>query len=293
MKIFLALLLFIFALGTVRADPMPKPQVILDNHSPSPALLELLDECGIQHNGALLDIIEKTQSFWRQEGKERWEMLPLIGLHERRIYALLDRLHVLEEIPSPMQHFDYAIVHGALLPRVRMRIAFLIKEWKRGVRFDKIVFFTGERPLLSSAENEAALLDYDNRFLPISGNWSFNGALPTNEIQMMRFVFEQACLPEDMKKVPVEWVISPMIIKDGKVTRPNTQNNITEWLSRRPKPGSCLAISNQPYVGYQDAVLRKHLPTSYSLTTVGPQADGSTKLEVHLDNLARWLDQLK
>ena len=56
-----------------------------------------------------------------------------------------------------------------------------------------------------------------------------------------------------------------------------------------------LAISNNPYILYQDAVFRNALvcknyyknPTY--LETIGPSSSPEKKLSVHMDNIARWL----
>ncbi len=245
---------------------------LLEKGLPSPALLELLEICGIEHDGSLGDVVQRTQKTWYQGGKERWELEKLKGLKEEEVFPLLDRLHVLETVRAPLETYDYALIHGALLSRVQKRIAFLASEWERGVRFHKIVLLTGDRPLLPQ------------EIAQLKG--------PTNEAEMVRFVYEHADLPEEMRKLPVEWVSAPKLEKNGNLVRPGTKETIFEWLKKNPSPGKCLAISNQPYVGYQDAVARAYLPKGFSLLTIGPEADKATTLEIHLDNLARWLHAL-
>lgn len=242
---------------------------LLEKDLPSPALLELLEVCGIEHDGSLEDVMKRTQKAWYQGGKERWELEKLKGLKEEEVFPLLDRLHVLETIHAPLETYDYVLVHGSLLNRVEKRILFLASEWKRGVRFNKIVFLTGDRPLLPE------------EMVRLKGE--------TNEVEMIQFVYKHAALPEEMRKLPVEWISAPKVEKNGKLVRPGTKETILEWIKRNPAPGKCLAISNQPYVGYQDAIARTYLPAEFSLLTIGNEADQSTTVEIHLDNLARWL----
>jgi hypothetical protein len=78
--------------------------------------------------------------------------------------------------------------------------------------------------------------------------------------------------------------------QNGTLRRPNTQDTIDEWLrSYNPQPGSILALSNQPYIGYQDAVLRKALPKTFDVETVGNACSNNTKSTVIIDSLARWI----
>ena len=71
--------------------------------------------------------------------------------------------------------------------------------------------------------------------------------------------------------------------------RPNTTDTIVDWISRSPKPGSCLVISNQPYVLYQGAVVRVVCP-QFQVDTVGKAArpEGLKSVDV-LDSIAKWL----
>lgn len=281
-----------FFLTLLVAFKIAVPSLVTIEETPAPALIELLQVCGITHDGTLADIIEKTGNAWKQQGKERWEMEPNPKLQKRKILELLDELHVIEELPSPIQKFDYAFVQGALLSRVRMRIAFLIKQWERGTRFDKIVLLGGARPINPQLESEAEFLNRENRFLPISANWEFSGEFPKTEAEMMKFVYEQADLPLEMRKIPVEYVNAPMVHQDDKILRPSSKDTFLEWLTTNPKPGSSIFISNQPYIGYHNEMIMHILPSKFSIITIGPKADESTPIEVHLDNLARWLEEL-
>jgi hypothetical protein len=76
--------------------------------------------------------------------------------------------------------------------------------------------------------------------------------------------------------------------------RATTGDTIIDWLATSPAHGDCLFISNQPYVGYQDSVMRTYIPHSFgSLETCGPQASNTTRNSDILDDLARFLYQEK
>ena len=72
----------------------------------------------------------------------------------------------------------------------------------------------------------------------------------------------------------------------------STADTFIDWLKQNPESGSCLVISNNPYIGYQDLVARTFLPSDFKIETVGSQGSGE-KVSVYLDNLARWLYQEK
>lgn len=96
---------------------------------------------------------------------------------------------------------------------------------------------------------------------------------------MIRVVFVQVSLPKDMKYVPVHFVDTPGTYDaQGVWRRPNTDDSVKYWLISHPQPGHILAVSNQPHVIYQDAVLKTLLPFSFTVESVGPAARSSYHL---------------
>ena len=79
---------------------------------------------------------------------------------------------------------------------------------------------------------------------------------------------------------------------NGILKRPTTPDTVLDWLKIKPHPGLCLAISNQPYVLYQDSVLKTVLPPSFTVETIGEKMDETSyNVSLLLDNLARFLYQ--
>lgn len=75
------------------------------------------------------------------------------------------------------------------------------------------------------------------------------------------------------------------------LVRPTTGDTVDSWLQSNLISGSCLVISNNPYVGYQDSVVRTLLPNDFKIETVGNKCSLSVVIAVYLDNLVRWLYQ--
>jgi hypothetical protein len=92
-----------------------------------------------------------------------------------------------------------------------------------------------------------------------------------------------------MESIPVVFTNAPA--QPG-AKRATTRDTIREWLSEKPIPGKCLAISNQPYVEYQQAVTVRLLPEDFSLEAVGPPIDGTPSVAILLDTLGRLLHEI-
>lgn len=242
-----------------------RPRLFEEENQFAEPLLAILELCQIDHEHSLDSIVEATQSAWFQKGKERWEFEDRYEDQKDRIFGLLKELQVLDEVLPDEESYDYVFVHGGLYTRARARFAYLSRLIKSGMQFKSIIVLSGERdldPLLEKSILQDA----------------------ATEIEMMKIVAGETDLPEDL---PVEFVSA---CKKGK-WRPTRGDTIIQWLKSEPKPGKCLAISNQPFVGYESAVLRTYLPEGFSLCTIGEEANRETPLSVHLDNLARWLYQ--
>ncbi|MBY0353908.1 hypothetical protein K2W90_06105 [Candidatus Babeliales bacterium] len=259
-------------------------------------LLDLLEFMNVKHDGSLVDVVAKTQAQWlRQVGKERWEMSELLVARQNEFLSILERLGFIAEQQPTKKSYDYALLLGATLSRVRLRLGHLVKLWNQGIRFDKLVFLSGQRALEKDFEGEDALLSLTNIDLPIRKDWQFFGSLPKTEMEMMRFVYDQAEIPELMRAVSVTFVDSPMRQRvDGTWVRPTTLDTINDWLVMSPQHGSCLVLSNQPYVLYQHSVVQTALPQEFYVETVGRAVDEEDNNNaVYLDTVARWLYQEK
>lgn len=267
---------------------------LLDSdNKPTKELLDLLSFMKIPHDGTLDSIVAATQKAWlRQAGKERWQVEEKYTNLTKELTPFFEKVSVLQEIRPRHQHYDYAVILGATLSGVRMRLAYLADLWRAGLRVNSIIFLVGQRPLDPEQESPKLLLDTQNGLLPFKKDWKMTTVLPTMETDMAKFVYEQADLPNDLRKIPVEFIDTPsQKTAQGTMRRPNTPDTIKTWIKTNPKSGSCLCISTQPHIGYQDAVIRTYLPKTFLCEVVGPAAKSDTKNVEILDALARWLYQ--
>lgn len=270
--------------------PFSHTVLITADKKPTPALLALLSLCDIHHDGSLTTIIEATQKeqpvgFLRPKDKERWQITSYVTAKADAIRHQCDLLAMLQEI-KPLHHqYDYIVVFGGSIHGIRMRLAFLKKLWEEGVRSQKIIILTGQRFLDPAIESEAILTDKNNGLLPITSTWSMKD-YPKTETDMIRMVLEQSIVPQDWHSIPIIYIDTPAPLGS---MRPNTGDTIQYWLTTQPIPGSLLAISEQPLIGYQDAVLRRFLPKSFIIETVGSAIVPDTKPELLIGTVGWWL----
>jgi len=231
----------------------------------SEPLQKLLEYFGISKDVPFSQVLFETQKLWLQKGKERWEFDARYESLKPQLWPLFEEMGLLKQIKPKKSRYDYALVHGALLSRVKERVDYLTSLYQEGIRFDSIVFLTGARPLEESEKKQLEGL--------------------RTEREMAEWVYERSHLP---KEIPVLFIDAPMkSSKEGVLVRPQTADTVFYWLKTGPQPGSCLAISNQPYVAYQDAVIHHYLPDVFELETAGPAASGSPSVAILLDTIAK------
>lgn len=192
--------------------------------------------------------------------------------------------------------YDGAIIHGASLTRVRLRLHYLIEQWQQGVRFSTLYFLGGERPLDPEIESWTVFMDKSSSPLKIKEGWLEPLHMPKTECEMMQIVWQQAEIPEDMRQNVKVYFVNASMKQDpnsGKWMRPTTDDTVQSWLAMNPSPGRYLAITNAPYVNRQDMVMRSIASKNYGFDTVGYGADEKEKMAIFLDELARLIFQTK
>ncbi len=240
----------------------------------TPTLLELLKEMKISHDGTLSSIVDATQAVgWQRPLQvERWQVSDLSVEQRGMVLSYAVKLGLLETRYPQSKHFNYAVLMGGATFRMEKRIGFLKELWDKGYRFDHVVVLSGERVLDAKVEK-----------IPEGCK---------SESDAAHAMWKTVDLSPEVRNLPITFVDTPMIpVYMGK-RRPGTADTIAKWVKTSPKPGSCLIISNQPYITYQEATIRLLLPKGFTLEAVGP---GAVPAELNaadiLDSIARWLYQ--
>jgi hypothetical protein len=284
---FIALLSILSGCFATKEQEIFQPFEFVNQHGQvCPEILKVLDLTNIQTNGTLSDIVAKTQASWlRKPGTERWEMDTLITQHDTELKKLFHDMNMYDEVKPTKHHYTYLLMLGALFKTMDQRFAYAIELYKSGIRFDNIVLLAGKRPcFLDHGENIETFLKY-------SKLQALDKA-PQTEADILQFIYDHANMPDQMRQIPVQVIAVPMqTTASGKLTRPTTADTFAAWMQTNPTPGNCLAISNQPYVGYQHTMIKTLLPSDFSIETAGAASSQNEEIAVILDTLARILYQ--
>lgn len=256
-------------------------------------LAALMDEVGIPHSYSLESLISASQQWRRQPGQERWEMqdLPLSADQHETIMDHLKTLDLVQELLPSSTNYEYSLILGATVPGMERRLNHLSRLWQEGVRFNKIIFLVGQRPLKEGIDN------IDNLVTSGIGRQaqgkSADAARPITETEGAVQLFATMKLPEEMKKLPVEFIDSPRVWKQRHWHRANTRDTLIQWLKASPAPGKTLVISDQPHAHYQLEVVKQELPEAFQPEVTAQTADEQTRIILYLDALALWLHNLR
>lgn len=276
-------------------------RLLFDEHNqPRAKLLQLLNLAGMEPLNKSESAIVQINN-WAQKNllrqNERWgaqtnrfeELKP-------KIQPLLGELGFIDAALPHFKEYQGVLLHGALLPRVRLRLHYLVEQWKNGVRFSHFYFLSGERPLDFEHENVFAFLNDRDSLLKIRKGWSLPKVLPNTECEMIQLIWEQSEIPADMRNsVTVCFINAPMKkdAKSGTILRPTTDDTMETWLKAGPPHGCYLAITNAPYTYRQDLVVRTMAPKEYTFETIGSAARTQEKVSILLNEVARCIFQTK
>ncbi len=237
-----------------------------DRQIAASALDELFSALGISKEAAA-----QTLSQWvRKPGQERWEVQELSEEKRLAVLRWAEEQGFFAPWKPSQNIYDKAFVLGCTTTCMHKRLGYLIKLWEEGVRFEEIVWLTGDRPL-------DARVDELTEFC-------------RTESDAAKWIWETATLPKEMRALSVQFIAVPMKSVEGVSKRPNTEDTIIAWLDTFPKPCSCLFVSDQPFCGYQFAVIKAALPDTFPFDVVGegtgPQGHHATAAII-LDSIAR------
>jgi hypothetical protein len=244
---------------------------IQDHQIDSIALSRLCLALDIPKDG---DVITETQKRWlRKPGQERWELAELSPEQKLFVLKWAEEQGLFAPWKPARKKYDKAFILGATTYRMQKRLNYLKKLWVQGIRFNKIVWLTGERPL-------------DQRVDGLIERCS-------NESEAARILWEETDLPSEMRQLPVVFIAVPMKIEGSSLKRPTTEDTLIAWLKTDPQPCSAFFVSDQPFCGYQFAVVKTCMPESFDFEVVGEGIDAKNLpvAAVILDSVARWIYQ--
>ncbi|MBI4022086.1 MAG: hypothetical protein HY372_01920 [Candidatus Andersenbacteria bacterium] len=266
---------------------------LIQNGRLVPDLLALCRKYGINAPDDITadELNSRLQETWFKAGYLRYQIKGEPPSSEDR--ELLRSLGCLNAVPLPVLMFDFTgvLLLGALRSRIVSRLHYLTTvaprpKFKSVESVLKIYLLGGARPLDPEKESSAVLCTPAE--LPFIPGWLAPPELPKTEAEMMAFTWKQSQLPLEWR---AELGNAPLQPKpEGGTRLPNTADTVRVWLSdHEPQPGTYLAISNQPFVQYQELVLQRLVPSGFTIYACGPAASPTLPLATYLDNLAKQL----
>jgi hypothetical protein len=219
---------FILLLSSLCGDP----SLVNDD------LKQLLTVMEVSNDGTLPSIIEATQKTWkRPAGKEIWNIENnLSEIQAKAVMEYCSKNRFFIEIMPTQKSYDYAVILGATVATMKKRIGFLEKIAQSGIQIKQVVLLSGARPLDPKIETAPEGCQTEGEALACL--W-------------------KACTLSS--KVVSAQFDCPMLER----RRPTTADTYNLWLASKPKAGSCIMLSNQPYCLYQQLSL--HLKRSVQL----------------------------
>lgn len=276
----------LFFVGCLCQDRAQLGKVVDQQGMITQEVKDLLRLTGLTTDGTLQNTITVTQQAWlRKPNQERWDIEKYVTENEAELRSVFDKLGMCKAIMPLYQEYDYVCILGALFGRIKTRLQYAIELYNQGIRFKKLVFLSGARPVVpEQGENM-------QNYMQSLSLETIDDVEPLTEAEIMKFIYKYISMPDDMRQLPVQFVDTPMVQTGMGTRRPATDDIINEWLATNPMPGRCLFVSNQPYVGFQDAVIKTYMPSTFIIDTVGCECVSTLNIGIILDNVARWLYQ--
>lgn len=259
----------------------------------------------------LSSAVKKTQAAWISviQGKGQKERTDLHDSKERTalrepVEKWASSVGLFSERTPAVQHYTYGVCHGAFLDGVRRNFAQLVAAWKKGIRFDSLVFLTGERYLRKQEGGQDEiknLLDEKKSPLPFKKDWKMPEEAPyETEYDMVKLIWSQVQLPEDMAAA-LEGKVTIVNAPRGDKERPGTKEAFATWIEEyHPQPGTVLACSYPLLWSYQQLVGETALlNTGLNVDTVAPalserdrQMYGDKMVSLVFDTAAKCLYEI-
>ena len=232
------------------------------------SLLKIFAILKISHDNTPAGIVQKGQEMLlRKKGQERWEIGAVFEEKRTELLPYLEQLGFVKAVAPMPDLYDYFIIFGFATSDMKNQFDYITPFIQSNtVQAKKVILLTSSLPLPEQFKR------YD---------------FGETEAALMRGLFKQSILSGK----PYQCIEVPMIAEHNRMRRPTTQDTIEAWLATRPVPGSCLALSAQPFIRRQSSLLQALLPSSFTITPAGPEAEDDTPIGLYLDELARAMYQ--
>lgn len=250
------------------------------------ALVTIMETAGIVDAKNVLktkdacDFVTITQQYFnlRKDRKEYWQVTIPEWMkdpqNQQKVIQALQTLNMLSAIPSKFQQRDVIGVLGATKQTMEERLDYAATL----LPAKQLVLLTGERYV--AANRDGLYLDGSKAELEALAKELHKNYSQLTETDVFVAAYKSSAL---YNKVPMVVLDTPK--RD--LPRPTTATTVAEmlkWLQQNPGVQSITFVSNQPHVGYQQAVISKLFAQQnvhIDLEVVGPAYPVDQKDPIH------------
>jgi hypothetical protein len=199
----------------------------------------------------ILEFVQLTQKYFtiRSGNQERWEIIPheWMTKNEPENFQLLKTLGMTLAIEPKVQAIDALCILGGAMSRMRDRMDYAALLVENGLKAHKLILLSGERYVTVAIDGTQEELNQ------IASSYQLADSSQLTETHLIQKVYEESALHN---KIPTYVIDTPA--RD--LPRPTTQTTILElieWLKQHNETKTIIFVSNQPYVKYQEAVIKE------------------------------------
>lgn len=208
--------------------------------------------------------------------------------------------------PKSQKPVKYILVNGSTINRMRKRVNFLAELARNNLinitPSTEIIFLTGDRDLYP--EEKAVEVQFWDSKYAFNPEWKRPNKKATNEFEIAKIIWGQIDLPYNLRKTKINFInakkaeVYDSVTRKKYISRPHTIDTLVEWVkTNKVKGGYCISVSNQPFVKYQELVIRRGLLeerlTNFVVEGVGPaKVKHEYLLAIYLDTIARSLNEI-
>ena len=262
-----------------------------------PTINRIFQLCNLQVVDSREDLVESVQSLLiTREQQQNSTFDSLVVEDSHALYNDLSLLCMTQVVPAHAATYDCAVIFGGVLPCIRQRLDFLIREWNRGVRFRKIIFLSGKRDRYQKIETPEQLYHQQNHLFPVDKSWNNEDhPLPSSEHEIAQFVWSQMEIPaswRDSSEVQVEFLVAEPSTDLPYATRHDTLAWFHKsWVNSR---GRILFVSSHPFIASDRVRMAKYFTKNCDIS--GPGFGQSILKQswgprVCLHALASWIQE--
>ena len=218
----------------------------------------------------ILTLLTETQEKFvvRKEKQERWEVVAPNWMNKQPEIILrhLNTLGFTYLIAPREREFDAICILGATAPRMKERVEYAQGLLANDIQTKNIILLTGERYVKAGIDGP------EDTLTALAQKYNLPNVSALTETHMLREIFETSPLSREGIKTYV--IDTPA----GELPRPTTQTTVEyllDWLKSHQAINNILFVTNQPYVKYQEAIIRTVLEAKRSnlgYQVVGPAA---------------------